>query len=559
MFDPDVRQSTFCLAAQTIKTTLMMLGMAFAIVCDPGPAMFVTANEKLAKRFSRKRWRPFCQSSPGMAHVLTRRREDFGLLEQKFTTASLSLVGAGSPANVSSDPIKHLFGDEVDKYPDATDDEASAKELAMKRARSYDGARITWGSTPTTEDGEIWRLLLASDFRRWYTPCLKCGEPFVAEHELLRWPRAAKRADGTWDLRRVLAETRLVCPHCGHGHGDGDKPALNAAGRWIATQEGEPGHAGFHFPAFMATWASCDFGRHAIDFLQKKDRAGKLQDYVNSTEALPWRGLGKSPTVDAILLHRVGYAPGHCPEMPLRVFATVDVQADRFYFVVRAWCLGERSYLVDYGCVATLADLKDRLSRAVQTPAGLVNVSHVYIDSGDDTDEVYRICRQNGWRPTKGEGGTRRPETYWHGKGKNGEKLLMFRVDAFKDALVRRMGKPVDSRGAWLLHAETDVEYAAQVAGERKVDAVDRHNQPRSYWRKVGENHYLDCEVMQLVVAEYHRIRNLIEPAPARPPGDPAAPIAFREPPVDREREDAGARRRALRVRSRLRVQQGGE
>ena len=68
-----------------------------------------------AKSISRVRIQPSIRACPVLREKMPVNDDDFTLLKMKFQTMSLTLVGAGSPANLASRPVRYLFCDEVDK------------------------------------------------------------------------------------------------------------------------------------------------------------------------------------------------------------------------------------------------------------------------------------------------------------------------------------------------------------------------------------------------------------------------------------------------------------
>ncbi|MFN4838744.1 MAG: terminase gpA endonuclease subunit, partial [Phycisphaerales bacterium] len=127
-----------------------------------------------------------------------------------------------------------------------------------------------------------------------------------------------------------------------------------------------------------------------------------------------------------------GYRRGTVPRGCLALFAGVDVQADRIYYVVRGFgAEGRSSWLIDYGAleagdrhalVGAIERVKSRryplvdghelaglqgLRYTLERPEGMIErvglpIIDLAVDSGDRTSEVYAACDQTGAQAAKG-------------------------------------------------------------------------------------------------------------------------------------------------------------
>ena len=100
-------------------------------------------------------------------------------------------------------PVRYLFEDEVDEYPDDVDGQGPADELAEKRTDTF-GARAKRMRVSTPKLAGTSRIdsrRRAGSNARYYVPCPHC------EHEqYLRWPQMR------WEMR---TRRELVCTECG--------------------------------------------------------------------------------------------------------------------------------------------------------------------------------------------------------------------------------------------------------------------------------------------------------------------------------------------------------
>ena len=179
LVDYNIERVICCFGAQTSKTNTYMAAVAWLMANEPGPVMWVMPNKNLAADFSERRLQPFLLSSAEIRGATTGKRNDIKRTEMTFSTATLTLVGSNSPANLASRPVRYLFLDEVDKFPGATKKEANAVDLATERTRSFPERKIFLSSTPTIADATIWQEYLNGDQRRYFVPCPHCGKSIL--------------------------------------------------------------------------------------------------------------------------------------------------------------------------------------------------------------------------------------------------------------------------------------------------------------------------------------------------------------------------------------------
>jgi len=126
----------------------------------------------------------------------------------------------------------------------------------------------------------------------------------------------------------------------------------------------------------------------------------------------------------------------------------------------------------------------------------LVNLA--LVDSGDQTDYVYEFCLQNSdWAllckgmPTM-QANYRISTINKAGSRANGMRLVLMDGGKYKDMIAARMRRE-NGTGAWMIHKNTDLDYAEQVAAEQKV-AQKSGGRPVLRWipkASHAANHYL--------------------------------------------------------------------
>jgi len=152
----------------------------------------VQPTVELAKRFSRQRIDPLIAESPSLRErVKPARARDAGntVLSKEFPAGLLVITGANSAVGLRSMPARYLFLDEVDAYPPSADEEGDPVALAEARTRTFSWrSKVLIGSTPTIHGvSRIEREYEASDRRRYFVPCPRCGAMQWLKFERLRW------------------------------------------------------------------------------------------------------------------------------------------------------------------------------------------------------------------------------------------------------------------------------------------------------------------------------------------------------------------------------------
>ena len=111
--NPEIEDIVFCAGSQLGKTEAEYNMMCFAVDQDPGPMLVVYPTEKLAKFSSESRLQPMFKLSPATCHKYDERASE--LLELQFANNYIALIGANSPSNLATRPVRYVFFDEINK------------------------------------------------------------------------------------------------------------------------------------------------------------------------------------------------------------------------------------------------------------------------------------------------------------------------------------------------------------------------------------------------------------------------------------------------------------
>jgi phage terminase large subunit GpA-like protein len=568
-FFPSVRKVIVCKAPQTGLTEGAINSMLYAVDRQPGPVLFVFPDRDMARENSSDRIQPAITSSPRVSQYLTGRDDDLSGTRINLVHMPVYLAWAHSASRLANKPIKHLYLDEVDKYPaQASRRETSPINLAEARLTTYQDECHEWMfSSPSIEQGPIWRALTteAQVVFRYEARCPHCAALQAMVFDQIRKPEDVKDPEEI-EARRLAW---YVCPECGGEWTDRLRDQAVREGRWVAwfwdqtvdnkggfvrdasgrglmeyLRAEHPGKIGFHVPSWLSRFVS--LAKVMASFRRGLADRDALKDFLNKHAAEPWRVLVRESSADELLQGR-GVLPRQVvPQEAVGITCGIDVQKYGFWFVVRAWANDFSSWLIDYGHLATWEDVETLLFDTrwpVDASERTAGIWRAAVDTGGGeqdgsvsmTEETYFWLRRNG----SGRGcrvwGTKGASRLLAGKlsvgkpldkapsGKpiqGGLQIVSLNTDALKDTVTYRLeqARSGGAMPAWL-HQDTGDDYARQILAEAKqVD--DKGVECWVQLRK--DNHLLDCEVMCHALADPEWPGggvNLLRPAGTPAPG----------------------------------------
>lgn len=516
--DPLIEQIVLCFGAQLGKTETELNMIGYALDQTQSPVMMVYPTDAIAKFASDKRVQPMIKSVKSISDNFD---ENSKLLELDFNNGNyMVLVGANSPSSLSSRAIKYLFFDEIDKYPAFSGKEADPIKLAKERTKTFVDKKIVMVSTPTVESGNIWQALMnANERRQYHVPCPHCGVSQTLKFKQIKWP------DEHNDNADMIRDTAYYeCEHCGEHIYDKHKMEMLRHGEWRAANkpQSKVRSISYHLSSIYSPWVT--FGDVAYEFKNSKDTPASLMNFINSWLAEPWRS-AKTKSTQTLHFTESTYDRGVVPDKATLLIASVDVQLDHFWWEVRAYAPGVKSYLIDYGQASTWDDLEDILvNREYPTEYGEPRpVMKAGIDSGFRTDEVYQFCARfpEICIPLKGSSNHKTLTAPYSmssvEKGViGGLKLYVLNTDYWKDFIFARMVRPTDEVGTIHLFKDCPQEYTDHLRSEEKQEIRNvKTGEVTVQWKPLTghpTNHLLDTCTYNAAVADIAGVKYLTEP-----------------------------------------------
>jgi phage terminase large subunit GpA-like protein len=417
---------TFVAGTQVAKTEIGNNFIGHTIDVSPAPMMMVLPTSNLGKRNSKTRLAKMIDAMPGLRSKISEKARDSANSAslKQFPGGLLVIAGSNSAAELKSQPVRRIFEDEVDEYPDDVDGQGPADALAEKRTDTYSRNKKIYRASTTTKLGKskIWKHYQNSDRRRFYVPC-----PHCQREQVLVWGQFRHETRRVWEIVRAddgvileveantegakardtgeLVDVYYECEHCQARIDEHHKDWMFPRGRWIAQAPHVKHHKGYHLAAYYSplgwfSWRECVRQRLDAD----KDPTKKLlQAWYNTVDATPFSDDGDKVS-HLVAKDRAGAYPyrlGTVPKCALLLTAGVDVQKDRLEILVKGWGRERESALIDYQVIFgdtetsqpwTVLDeyLKKRFPHEFGATLG---ISAAAIDAGYRTQMVYDFCR----------------------------------------------------------------------------------------------------------------------------------------------------------------------
>lgn len=156
---PGIETVIICKSPQTGGSECGHNIVGYCIDRLPGPVMYVFPDELTARENAKDRIIPMIEASPRLRQYMTGYGDDASSLRINLLHMPIYLGWSGSVSRLGNKPIRILILDELDKYKNPKN-EASSESLAEKRTTTWRTRRkVVKISTPTTEDGPIWKAL----------------------------------------------------------------------------------------------------------------------------------------------------------------------------------------------------------------------------------------------------------------------------------------------------------------------------------------------------------------------------------------------------------------
>lgn len=548
--------------------------LGYIVTQAPGATMYVLPSSDTSARTSKQRLAAMIDECPTIsARIKPARSRDSGNTTRmkEFPGGVLVLASSKSPAELKSMPIRYLYADEIDEYPEDLEGQGDALALAERRTGGRGRTKRFKTSTPTVAGrSRIDRLFKASDQRFYFMPCPHCAHEQRLVWERMRWEVSVTQSYTCRSCGLVSDADGIeygvhVCPGC-HAAGEANehtlvatatddvidvwyeceaciarieehhKPTMLAAGSWIATNAGPRRPVGFSLNALYSPLGWYSWTQAVTEYLGSEGKPSLRKVWTNTVLGEPYEDSFEQPQSSALQQRSdMTYLIRTVPAGAVFLTASVDVQHNRLEAKVVGWGRGEESWLVDYqqlhgdptlleGPTTVWAQLDALLERKYPHANGnALPIAATAVDTGYNTHTAYEYCRRRAARHViaiKGAsqsgkailGAPVKVDIDYQGrKIPEGVKLWPIGTDAAKELIYRRLN--IEQPGPGYMHwpMGLPVEYFQGLTAEKLKRVTNKAGYEVTKWEKDGtqRNEPLDLQVYAYAAALYAGIQRV--------------------------------------------------
>lgn len=517
--DPRIHELVLKCSAQVAKTEALMNILMYFIDYDPSFIAWMMPTLHAAEKWSKERFTASTKESPALRGKIsevrdTRKGITSTILDKIFPGGSLSIHGANSPTDLSSQPRRVSLCDEVNRYEVSAGQEGNPVELLRTRSETFWNWFHAQASTPTEKgasaiDTEYER----GDQRVYLVPCPECKEL-----QELVWDRFTWEGKGGNDPEAEKPETVCyACIHCAAAIYERSKrwmlDPVNGA-HWKPTAPGRKRRSYFIWSAYspFKAWPAL-----IEDWMRMRAHPQDRRVFWNTRLGLAYEDDFEGLSAEG-LAKRAEYFDGRleteAPRFDLPKNATIltfgaDVQGDRIECEVVAWGPLEESWSVEYRIFngdTSQPDVWARFDKFLLTATyrhelGMeMSLASGIIDAGYRFIEVLRFVRGKEHRwvfADKGISGWGRPPVQ-RSKTKTKAKTYLYltAVDVVKQRIYALLGQKAGEAGYCHFPVGYPDSFYKQMVSEKLVKKFVK-GRPKMEWvlPRGERNEVLDCRV----------------------------------------------------------------
>lgn len=392
--DPRYPEIAIMASAQVSKTELLLNIVGYLSDQEPCPILYMLPDKQLIRATSQERIAPMIKASPQLRRVFAAakgRDASNTITKKSFPGGYLALVGANSPAALSSRPVRVVLADEVDRFPSSAGTEGDPVDLAVKRTTTFHNRKHVFVSTPLNEEtSRINKLYQDSTRESYRLPCPECGEHNALRFANLKFDKNPEQPD------EIIGDVECACSVCGAISSEKDWKA--GEGRWIAERAHET-RRGFYLNQIVSPWVT--WKQIVVGFLKAKDDPESLKVWTNTVMGETW--IDKAEKLDEEkLAERREHYEYDVPDGVKILAASIDTQDDRFEVEVKGWGAGRESWGIQYQVIPgdlNKPDVWNRLDEFLKrywtdSQGRKYYIAAALMDSGGHfTGSVYQFCK----------------------------------------------------------------------------------------------------------------------------------------------------------------------
>lgn len=509
------RKVVFMKSSQVGGTEAGSNWLGYIMAHAKGPVAVVMPTEKAMADWASQKFDPMAKDTPAISNVLATRSNragDNSAQRKRFTGGILYFKTAGSTTELKSTSLRYAIADEVDEW-DWSTLQGDPLGLLEIRQTTYHDRKLFVVSSPTMKDASrIEEQYDLGDQRRYMVPCPHCDERQRLKWTNIRWQKIGARVARAW----------YVCEHCGCEIDEHHKPAMLAAGRWVADNP-DAGWRSYHISAIYSpiglglSWAEL-----ADEWIEAQADPAKLMRFVNTRLGETWADRSHDLKPNVLIARAEPYALRTVPLGALVITAGVDTQDDRLEIRLIGWGAEGREWTIDYHVIHgnpaedKVWDALDHyLTAEFRNSCGkTLRIEATAIDTGGHhTHAVYAYVRRSKARRAIAIKGASTPgrvimgkpshqDVNWRGKTvKKGVALYTIGTDTAKHWIYARLNGDADKDPS-----ERKVHFSSELDQQFFDQQVSETFNPRkNRWelKKGKRNEVLDTHVYA-IAASHH-------------------------------------------------------
>ena len=398
--DPKVKKVVFRTSAQIGKSECLNNILGYFMDYDPAPIMFIMPTDAVVASYSNDRIAPMIRDTPVLKDKIVepKSRESGNTINyKKFAGGYLVLIGANTPSQLASRPIRVVLADEVDRFPVSAGAEGDPLSLAEVRQTTFWNKKTIIASTPTIKGASK----IDAEYEMSSQEELNVACPHCGTYQPLVWAQVKFnhfKEQETGKNGNKFELLGYVCKECGCI--DNEIAWKKQPIKWIANNPETKDIRGFHLNALASRWKTWE--SIVDDFLTaKKQGAETLKVWVNTMLGESWE---EASEVDfnELLAKRRQYYNCLIPNDVVALTCGVDTQDNRLEYEIVGWGVGKKSWGIKYGIILgdpASPETWDKLSEVIfkeykRQDGTPMRIMSTCVDSGGHkTEQVYDYCR----------------------------------------------------------------------------------------------------------------------------------------------------------------------
>ncbi len=484
----EVREVILMMASQLAKSEFINNIFGKYADLDPCPMLLVQPTDTMAVAYSKERIAPMIRDTAVLKAIIrdaNKKNSGNTVAHKMFPGGYIAFIGSNSPSKLAARPVRIIFFDEVDRYPESSGREGDVITLGRKRLTTYsDISKCIITGTPTIKG----KSLIATEFKNgscgtWQLPCPHCGEYQKLEFANIKWVDSEPET------------VTMMCDECGVLATEKEwKKGNQSKGKWVHKYRSRKEKLSYHLNALASPWRTWE--SIVKEWIEIQGDIEKLKSFKNTVLAETWEEQNIKTIDYKDLYARREHYKADLPDGVLIITAGVDIQGDRIEVEVVGWGLGHENWGIVYQVIhgnPSKQEIWDELDEFLQRKftfedGTALKIYATCIDTGGhNTQDVYNFVsprEEDRIFGIKGQGGIVPIDNGFRRTKNNEINLYSVGVNALKDSTMGKLR--INKKGKGYCHFPRNVtrnyteEYFKTLTAEVRDPKTNK-------WRKIRD------------------------------------------------------------------------